>query len=241
VGQASVPRARNIAELDANVLALLGQPSVQKPLLSWLLGALEPPLAERVEILARWNACQTPMLNGFAPYAYFYARVLLTVKLATRDMLVTQDPKNVMDAQYLCYLPFCRAFASNDRLHLRLAPFLRRDDQVLLDGRELQADLARLYEYYVALSAEQQDMLSFALGSRPVPHKGSAVYDTHERLNGRWRPGKGNQASKLNEAQRENAMRWVERMYRDVEGDAYFRGDSGTQRVTIEPAADHGQ
>lgn len=147
--------------------------------------------------------------------------------LATRDGLVAQNPTNLLDTHYLYYLPFCHVFASDDRLHLRLAPLLLREGQLLVRGAELKQDLSRLYEYYVGLTAEQREMLSFALSSRPPPHKESVVHQVYEKLLERWRPGKGNEASPLDATQRREAMRWVEQMYIDVEGSSYFEPSAG--------------
>jgi hypothetical protein len=43
-----------------------------------------------------------------------------------------------------------------------------------------------------------------------------------EEAHAPWRPSAGHRITGLSKAEREEAMRMVEKMFRDVEGDAYF-------------------
>ena len=65
-------------------------------------------------------------------------------------------------------------------------------------------------------------MLRDALGSYPPPAKQSVVHDLWKKHMRPWRPGSGSLISDLSEPELRKAIGWVERMFRSVEGDAYF-------------------
>lgn len=95
--------------------------------------------AQRVVI--RWKLLGRPPVRRYAPYAvYCYAvNTFFAVGLAM-DMLSTRA-SNVIDLQYLYYLPFCRVFTSGDKFHKQVAPLFMQPNQVFVDPSKLKADL----------------------------------------------------------------------------------------------------
>lgn len=92
------------------------------------------------EIRYRWLSADTS-LQAFAPYTYFCLRAHLMVLVLWRHKLTKNEPNNLVDVQYLYYLPFCGIFASNDSLHRKVAPFLLTKSQEFLWGPELKSRL----------------------------------------------------------------------------------------------------
>jgi hypothetical protein len=79
--------------------------------------------------------------NRAAWYAGHCLRSLLVFRIAEGSELVPQRPSNLIDLEYLFYLPFCTLFVSNDAVHTALAPLLLRDNQAFLVGADLKARL----------------------------------------------------------------------------------------------------
>lgn len=217
-----LPKVESVAELQQQVDGLLSTVTLQNTWLTWLLSQLAVPRDYERVIWARWRAHPATFLQEFSPYSWHCLRVILMLVTATRHRLLRWNSTNLLDTQYLYYLPFCMVFVSDDHVHQMLAPLLIRPDQSFAVGRELKADLRRLGEYRDALSDRQRQMLGFALGSHPPPMRDSVVCALWKRHCVPWRPGRGNLASRLPEPEREEATRWVENMFREVEGDAYF-------------------
>lgn len=217
-----IPAAATVPELVGHVDTLLATASLQDVWLGWLLAQLGVPAMHEQAIWLRWKASPGLFPQSFSPYAWHCLRVLLLLVGATRHRLLSWNPTNLLDIQYLYYLPFCMVFASDDHLHQALAPPLLRRDQSFITGRDLKADLARLANYRKALSEKQRQYMGFALGSYPPPHPGSVVHELWKKHMRPWRPDMCNRASSLPEAEREEAIRWVYEMFQEVEGDAYF-------------------
>jgi len=64
-------------------------------------------------------------------------------------------------------------------------------------------------------------LLSYALGSYPIPNKKSITYKLCKRYRGPWSPGRGNLAVELKDNEKEEANEWVEKMFKEVEGKNY--------------------
>ena len=93
-------------------------------------------------IRRRWADTPSPDLATFAPYAWFCLRALLAVLTLWVHALTKREPNNLLDVQYLYYLPFCHVFASGDSLHRRLAPLFMQPGQRFLWADDLRAELA---------------------------------------------------------------------------------------------------
>ena len=91
--------------------------------------------------VTRWKLLGRPPVRRYAPYAtYCYAvNTFFSIGLAM-NMLSTRAT-NVIDLQYLYYLPFCRVFTSGDKFHKQLAPLFMQPNQVFVDSVKLKADL----------------------------------------------------------------------------------------------------
>jgi len=90
-------------------------------------------------IRKRWRDASQTSLGDFAPYAFHCCRACVLFEYALWSELVRtgKHAKSFFDLYYLYYLPLCDAFASQDRLHHRLAPMLMGADQTLftdIDG-----------------------------------------------------------------------------------------------------------
>lgn len=144
-----------------------------------------PPQLHR-PILERWSLYNYPPLTEYAPYAPYAAHVLTVevffqVALAA-GLISAQRPSNRTDIGYLFYLPFCMAFVSSDKLHMKCAPLFLRKDQQFIPGPDLKRGLKEVNEYFSSLPDEIKDkgIMSFA-NNPPVdgPAYFLGIWDKH--------------------------------------------------------------
>jgi hypothetical protein len=121
--------ARTLEELLAQIDKLLDEPVAQSDFLRWLLGysGFDQPSCSK--IFARWEQTNNLPLKQFAPYAGHCLRVHTLFYLGMGKNVVGTRPTNIIDLEYLCYLPFANVFCSGDKVHLHLAPLLKANDQ----------------------------------------------------------------------------------------------------------------
>ena len=97
------------------------------------------------------------------------------------DMLSTRA-SNVIDLQYLYYLPFCRVFTSGDKFHKDVAPLFMQPNQVFVDPVKLRADLKMIANkwdqtdkstgtaFFIKYPWRGEGMLSEVIWDRCVPN-----------------------------------------------------------------------
>ena len=142
----------SIEELNIHVNNLHDNPNTQEEILIFLISEFGVSAENASQIFFRWSQSNSKNVKSFAPYAYFCGKVKLLFELSLRFNLVGTRPTNIVDLQYLFYLPFTKLFASSDKFHILLAPYLLDSKQDFIDGRELKNDLKRLNEYRDSLS-----------------------------------------------------------------------------------------
>jgi hypothetical protein len=136
-----VPRPRDEAHLAGMVDGLLARVSEHRAWVQFLLHELGTNPAYESATLRRWDATESPTLPTFSPYSHFCLRALLLVMFLWVHRLTKNEPNNLIDVQYLHYLPFCDVFSSGDKLHRKVAPLLLRSDQRFLWVDELRVQV----------------------------------------------------------------------------------------------------
>lgn len=207
------PRCSNVTEAVHAADELLHTSALQGTFIEWILEAVEAPERWRQSVRTRWRL-RRQFLDRFAPYAHYCVRALLTFTIARHFQLVTQRPTDLRDMQYLYYAPFCMAFCSNDRLHKALAPQVLRPDQMFVAGESLKTDLRRLRDAWEGLDDPARDRRVFALGSYPVPARGSVACEIWGRFCIPWHPGMGNRAGAPPASEQRKAFDEVRELFR---------------------------
>jgi len=146
---------RIIDELDRKGVLILG--------LS-LIGVL--PEAQK-EILQRWENAGSKPIREFAPYFAYVLSVDLFFYLGINANLFSsfRHPQtHKVDIAYLYYLPFCKIFVSNDKIHIGISSFFLRPDQSFIKGSDFKDDLAKLDQHYSAFpeDVKNRGVVSFA-------------------------------------------------------------------------------
>jgi hypothetical protein len=136
--------ARTLEELLSQIDKLLDEPIAQSEFLQWLLGYIGFDQPSCSKIFARWEQTNNKPLNQFAPYAAHCLRVHTLFFLGMGKNFVGTKPTNIIDIEYLCYLPFANVFCSGDKVQLHLAPLLKANDQSFVPRDRLRDSLEEI-------------------------------------------------------------------------------------------------
>jgi hypothetical protein len=137
-------KAKTLQELQSNIDAVLTLFESQAPMLQWFLSYLGYDQPTNSQVFARWEQSDGRSLALFAPYAAYCLRIHLLFYLGMSLNLVGTRRSNIIDIEYLCYLPFAHIFSSGDKLHQQLAPLIHTNDQTFLIASRLQNSLAEI-------------------------------------------------------------------------------------------------
>lgn len=136
--------ANNFQELVQRVEKLFLDRDDQTEALSLLLSVLFVDPADRSPIVERYKLSGVGTIKEFAPFAYHCAKVELSFRLGLARNFLGTRATNQVDKEYLCYLPFCMVFCSNDKFHTLTAPCFMTAEQTFLSGKDLKDDLSRI-------------------------------------------------------------------------------------------------
>jgi hypothetical protein len=174
---------RSDKDLVEKVDALLQERNLQGKLLNLVFRQHDVQIDAQNKIIKRWFKAKTPMIQDFAPYAFFCIRAdFLWILASTNPGLFLPDENDRKDLEYCYYLPRCEIFATKDRKHKRLVPFLLRPDQSLVDGEELKKDLRKLAEEWDALSREEKIQQKNERGNAPPEDELSLVFQLWKKF-----------------------------------------------------------
>jgi hypothetical protein len=142
------------------------------------------------KIFLRYEQANKPSLDTFAPYAFYCLHIKTFFLLALIYNLISTRRTNIIDLEYIYYLPFCMAFSSSDKFHQILVPHYIRDDQRFVPGPDLKADLTRLAQEWDVNFQKDMKAWDAKYGSGPPENTNSVVYKLWRELSPKWTPGK---------------------------------------------------
>lgn len=149
---------KKIEDLCPYVDEILNDENKQSDLLSFIISEFSIDTSIAGNIFLRWEQSECKSINEFAPYTFFCCRVKLIFNLVLKNELFGGvRPTNLLDLEYLYYLPFCYVFSSNDKFHKRMIPLVIGEHHTFISGEELKADLKNLVSYRSTLS-EKKDI-----------------------------------------------------------------------------------
>ena len=157
-------------------------------LLSLVLSSLEIPLGLSQQTLKRWISSGKRPLSEFAPYTAHVLEVESFSHIALASNLISSERvSNLLDIAYLFYLPFCKMFVSNDRLHQRCAPLFLRPNQEFVWGPDLKANLGQINEHFLKLPKRIREQGVYSMADDPPSIGNQAVRNLWSRLLPKWR------------------------------------------------------
>lgn len=119
------------------------------------------------QIFYRWESLNKPSIKEFCPYAYYCIFAFSFWNLGTLRSLFGRAT-DIIDIEYLFYLPFTRVFVSNDNFHERIVPYLIQKNQKFITGRELKEDLKLVADKWKLLNDEEKIEWHNNYGSKPT-------------------------------------------------------------------------
>jgi hypothetical protein len=159
-------KPKDLNELKTLVDRIIDNPKI-KEILNFGLSVIGVVPEAREEVFQTWQASGGKPIREFAPYFVHVLSVDLFFYLGTAANLFSSfrhSQTHKVDIAYLYYLPFCKVFISNDKLHINISSFFMRPDQSFVAGEDFKNDLARLDQYYSTFSEEikSRGVVSFA-------------------------------------------------------------------------------
>ncbi|MES2798484.1 MAG: SEC-C metal-binding domain-containing protein [Bacteroidota bacterium] len=152
-------KIKNIDQLILYVDGLLNSDQNQTNVLHFIVSEFDIDSKTASDAFLRWEQSEKNSVAFFAPYAFYCCRVkLLFYLILKNDFFGGVKPTNLLDLQYLYYLPFCVVFSSNDNFHKKFVPLVIDKYQTFVIGQDLKSDLKNLVSYRSTLS-EQKDIV----------------------------------------------------------------------------------
>ena len=140
-----------------NQLSVIEQQDYQNDFLRFLLNRTGVDQKVRDQVFGRWLKKGMPKIKDFAPYAYYCLTVYLSFYIGIAKNLIGTKPSNIIDLEYVLYMPFCKVFASTDKFHRDFSQIFLADGQDFVWGNDLKDDL----NWHSELGVSYQQMLSF--------------------------------------------------------------------------------
>lgn len=142
--------------LDAN--------SSRHDVFKYLVGQIPSGPETPSEIFWAWEGEDCRRLSEYCPYAFYSLHLFASFGIGVRERLVGTRRSNVIDLEYLYYLPFCHVFCSGDDQQLEIAGRFARNDQFIVRSSEMKDDLKKIGEKVLG---EPPHML----GNVPMPFR----------------------------------------------------------------------
>jgi uncharacterized protein YaaR (DUF327 family) len=144
----SFKKIKNIDELKKFTTKVLENPEFQLDLLQLILKGITFSQDIRNEVCKRWLDCEMPLIKNYAPYAYYYLLVNLTFYFGVSRNLLSDRSTNIIDLEYVYYLPFCKVFTSSDKFLRDFSQLFLTKEQIFIWGEDLKSDLKAFCDYW---------------------------------------------------------------------------------------------
>lgn len=179
--------ASSLAELLGLVDSFLDDPGAQYRTLSSALEMFDQPESSKRHVKKHWVAYGRPPIRNFLPYTHYCMRVFTLFCHGVGLELIPQRSTNVIDLQYLFYLPFCMVFTSADNLHHDLVPLFLTDAQKYVKSDEMQAALREMEVYYSDHEVELRARGTMGFARYPPLAHNTVIHRLYDDLVPRWR------------------------------------------------------
>jgi hypothetical protein len=169
----SFKKIKNMDELKKFTTEILENPEIQLDLLQLTLKGITFSQDIRDKVCKRWLDCGMPLMKNYAPYAYYYLLVNLTFYFGVSRNLLSDRLTNIVDLEYVCYLPFCKVFTSSDKFLRGFSkPFLT-EGQTFIWGEDLKSDLKAFCDYWEEKGNDERFRYQQDYGNYPPDIPGS--------------------------------------------------------------------
>ncbi len=102
-----------------------------------------------------WGTSKTQNILDIFPYSVYCFKLKMFFDLSLINNLIGTKPTNLIDLEYVYYLPFCRVFSSGDKFHKKILPILINSiQQDFITSEILKEDLIKISEEYLNSNKE---------------------------------------------------------------------------------------
>lgn len=207
-----LPPVKNLNALKLHILSALRDPKYTKSHLQTFISQLQISDEISKRIFERWEQMGQPLFEKFAPYAFYCYSIRMLFDTGMAFNLIGTRKTNVIDLQYLFYLPFCMVFTSNDNLHKNLTTPLLNEKQTFVDAGELKKDLARISARWNALTQGEKKADAKEYGCYPPPKPTSITHQLWVKYMKPWKPGSGNLAIDMTPEEHKRVVDLIRRL-----------------------------
>ena len=204
-----IPKVTSLRGVSKSVDSILTNANLQTELLHWFTTLLSLPAAEQDVVTRRWAQRRTPFLRDWAPYAFFCIKLMFTFYAASSYKILGSGLMDLIDMEYLFYLPFCMAFCSGARLHAQMAPMLLNPQQDFVTADELKADLHSLAAEWRSLSKEEKEDRAHDRGNCPPQDEKSITSRLWQKHMMPQEPGSGNETVQMTKEQEQETFECI--------------------------------
>lgn len=145
-------RLKNQNEIISLIDWIFQTPELHSSTIEFIIKEFSISPSSVSDIFYRWETFNDKKLTLFAPYSLFCLKTKLLFFICLRNGIIGTRPTNLLDLEYVYYLPFCRVFVSDDKFHNQMVPYLLTKDQMYVKGKELKIDLEKIKEIKGTLS-----------------------------------------------------------------------------------------
>ncbi|MDA3797752.1 MAG: hypothetical protein PF692_01580 [Kiritimatiellae bacterium] len=186
---------KSLADIKCFADNFINNPKNKNENIKAVFESLNIPKQFHIPIMKRWHTFNSPSLKTYAPYTAHILTVNVFFKSALLANLISPDrPSNFIDIAYLYYLPFCKLFVSNDKLHQKCTPLFLRRDQEFIWGPELKKGLNEVNDTFINLPKETQEKGIMAF--KYLPEESNILSNIWDRHSPSWRAKEENKESK---------------------------------------------
>lgn len=133
----------NKIQKDMNTLSPLDKYSQ----LETLMNFMKIKVSLQNKIKERWFAGDIFDLFQFAPYTMFFEKIFNIFYLGTTYSIFGTRSSNIIDAEYLMYLPFCFVFCTGDNFQYDLCKMINDGPQYIISSTDLKSDLKLISQH----------------------------------------------------------------------------------------------
>jgi hypothetical protein len=146
---------KNAEDILFTIKSTFNNPQFHIEFLKSAIENFQIPLHLASKIFYRWEIEKPGNPFVFAPYTFFCLLTKIFFNICLQNDIISTRPTNLLDLEYIYYLPFCRVFVSDDKFHKTLVPHLLTSKQLFVTGQELKADFVKIDEIKSTLTDKE--------------------------------------------------------------------------------------
>jgi len=182
----------------------------QFKLLVLFMSYLNLPPRYKSITLSRWQRSGNPPFCKFAPYAFHCFKVMYYFMAGFLTRFFSSKDSNIIDMQYLYYLPFCKVFSTGDKQLQKFFFLVKNIDQKLITDEDMKTDLRKINDYWRKLNEDEKEEYAYEYGYYPPEDPDNKIYQVWREFAGPRRKGMGNRALRYTPEESKRATEEIE-------------------------------